>query len=77
VLQLPNGEDTRNPQFMSTPPVGAMRGPVEHTSPRMPRHERQARGPIISPDERRAIARGRSRGASRGPVGTSCARWIG
>jgi len=42
---------TREPQFMSTPPVGGMRGPVEYAPPRMPRPERQARGPIISPDD--------------------------
>lgn len=43
---------TREPQFMQTPPVGDMRGPADHTSPRTSRHnERQARGPIISPDD--------------------------
>lgn len=42
----------RAPQFMQTPPVGDMRGPADHTSPRTSRHnERQARGPIISPDD--------------------------
>ena len=42
---------TREPQFMSTPPVGEMRGPAEYAPPRTPRPERQARGPIISPDD--------------------------
>jgi len=46
-----SGRSTRDPQFMSTPPVGGMRGPTEYASPRTPRHERQARGPIISPDD--------------------------
>ena len=48
---------TREPQFMSTPPVGGMRtpsgrSPSEHAPQRMSRHdERQARGPIIAPDD--------------------------
>ncbi|WKA27949.1 HlyD family type I secretion periplasmic adaptor subunit [Bradyrhizobium roseum] len=48
----PRGGRTRDPQFMTAPPVGGMRGPAEYAPPRMGRHnEPQARGPIISPDD--------------------------
>ena len=43
---------TREPQFMSAPPVGDMRAPEDYTAPRPSRpNERQARGPILSPDD--------------------------
>ena len=46
------GRNAGEPQFMRTPPAGGMRGPAEHAPPRMSRHtERQARGPIIAPDD--------------------------
>jgi HlyD family secretion protein len=46
------GRSSREPQFMHSPPVGGMRGPADRPSPRMSRqNERQARGPIIAPDD--------------------------
>jgi len=53
---------TREPQFMSAPPVSGMRGPEEYAVPRTARHhERQARGPIIAPDDPSLMNFARSR----------------
>jgi HlyD family secretion protein len=42
-----SGRSTREPQFMAPPPVDGMRAPAGHAWP----NERQARRPIIAPDD--------------------------
>jgi len=46
------GRSTREPQFMSPPPASGTRGAAGHASANNSRrNERQARGPIIAPDD--------------------------
>ena len=57
-----SARSTREPQFMRAPPVSGMHSPADHAAPRMSRHnERQARGPIIAPDDPSLMNFARSR----------------
>ena len=51
-----SGRSTREPQFMPPPPANGTRGPAGNASAKSPsgnfwRNERQARGPMIAPDD--------------------------
>ena len=56
-----SGRSTREPQFMAPPPADGMRAPAGNASAQIPANERQARGPIIAPDDPSLMNMPRSR----------------